>query len=109
MPLIKFSLDEVEFSKATTSLKRAIRGRGVRAIQCHLTKTRLRIDCGEWGKASIPVVSPSTSRFTITPSALGKAASAYRDFKRGSTTDAFAVLDKKLGFLRTYRMDIKIK
>ena len=109
MALIKFTLDEIEFAKAVVSLKRSISGRGVRSIQCSLTKTHLKLDAGTWGKVRVPVKSDKTSRFIITPSALGKAASAYRNFKRDSSSDAFAVMDKKLGFLRTYNMSITLK
>ncbi|PQJ27434.1 hypothetical protein [Rubritalea profundi] len=109
MAVIKFTLDEIEFAKAVNTMRQAIRGRGVRTIQCSLTKTHLKLQCPEWGSVRAAVKSENTSRFVITPRALGHAVGAYRDFKKGSSDEAYAVMDKKLGFFRTHRMDITIK
>ena len=107
MKPIKFTIDETYFAAAVCSLKASIKNRGVKTIKCRLTKTRLKIDCAEWGCAVIPAKSEAVASFLIPAKSLNRAGACYSKYK-DNRTEVRAVLDKEREYFKTSKMWIEI-
>ena len=80
---IKFTIDETHLAGAVCSLRACLKGRKVMTIDCSLTKTRLQIDCGDWGIANIPAKSSRAAKFKISNKSLTRMAVCYKKYNIG--------------------------